>query len=372
MKPIAWKPCSLLKCYRLIDSEQTVVHPVHRQQWFTLLSFYFNTPSVRLLFDTMAFKCPDCEQEREGSMKYIVRFKSERKIGTAGRNRRSDVHEDGDRIRCLQCHGTLAKIYRTVNNEGWQDGFASVKGEHRAKLLRETHELLGTDLPKRISLAIEETNIFSQITTFNAGGGFMDEDDLNAKYKSKPEQLKNIKEFGQSFVCPVRKCKMWLDPKYVLKNETFETHERVEKRKAGAELTVKATKAKRESKPKEENPEKEMNVKPLKVTQIEKITAGLDKIKKSKKTFVAFKARMNQEVRERIPKFQIYKIDLQQAALDSCIAQVELTIEQSHGDFKHLVSEIAEVMKSSKVLGGTLANLIDEAEGHVAAKKGNA
>jgi len=311
----------------------------------------------------MVFHCGDCEQDREDSLKYIVRFKDEHDIGAAGRTRRSETHTEGDRIRCIPCHSTLGRIFRSVSGNDWSEDFASVGADARAKLVRESHDKMGKDLEMNIRLVIEETKVTSQLTTLQSGGGFMDEEDLDEKYKSKPKQLENIKKYGKKMMCPVRKIELFQDPEYVLTNTQSEKNERHEKRKVEAEIVEKAPKPKKAPKVKAEATEASPVL--LSAAQLTKLKQVSEKVSQKAAAFRVLMGRLTPPIKEHVPKFQVMKAEVQNANFDTCRAAVELATEQHVGDFKHIMKDVGDNLKNAKVITDVLTTLIDEAQDHI-------
>ena len=66
---------------------------------------------------------------------------------------------------------------------------------------------------------------------FGSAGIFIDEEDLNEKYKRKPEQLASIKANTRTMTCPVRKVKLYEDPEFKLTVDDTETNIQEKKRK---------------------------------------------------------------------------------------------------------------------------------------------
>ena len=307
------------------------------------------------------FHCPDCKVDQPNNVKYIVRFKDESLLGSAGRERRVDTHEDGDQIRCKCCHCARGRIQRVLKSEDWGEDFKNISGEARAKLMLSAHNSFGSDLSKLLKVQLEQSHASSRLEVFTKGGGFVDEIDLNAKYKNKPEQLANIKANASQFTCPVRKCLMYQDPEYLLKNESREEHTSTTKRTIEAEVTVKKVK---KAKTQPRAADSVVKVEHLKPTQVQKLRETSDKITKAEELFSACRARIT-DVEEHCPKFIIDKAAIQAAEFASTKASIDVAIESTSGDIKLLMRDAGTVMKNSKNLKDSLSNILDEAEAHI-------
>ena len=49
---------------------------------------------------------------------------------------------------------------------------------------------------------------------FGMDGNFLDKEDMDDKYKNKPEQLDNIHKNARKLSCPTRGVELWEDPKW--------------------------------------------------------------------------------------------------------------------------------------------------------------
>ena len=138
------------------------------------------------------FKCEDCSLDKDVSCKYIYRFVDEKKNGAQGRPRISPDHVDGDRFRCQGCHSLRGRVARQ-SDDGLPNPLSNMHGaECRAQFFQEASALFGQDLRVKMECFVQETRCESNTNTYQNNGTFLDEADLTDKYKSKPDQLKNI------------------------------------------------------------------------------------------------------------------------------------------------------------------------------------
>ena len=68
--------------------------------------------------------------------------------------------------------------------------------------------------------------MIQQVTSLCSKAPMKDQETLEEKYKSKPEQLANIFKYVRTMTCPVRRVKLWADPEFTLGEiDTVETNQ---------------------------------------------------------------------------------------------------------------------------------------------------
>jgi len=309
------------------------------------------------------FHCSDCDTNHPNTAKYITKFKDESVLGGAGRDRSTGTHEKGDQICCKPCNRAKARIQRLIKSEAWGEDFKSVSGESRAQLMLAAHDAFGGDLAKLIKVQMEQSHASSRVETFCKGGGFLDADDLDEKYKKKPQQLANIKANANTFKCPIRMCMMYQDPEYVLTDVAKDEKRSTTKRTVEAEFEMK--KDKRAKTVKVDATDTEPIVAHLKGGQIAKLKEAHDKVCKTKDVFAECRARVTADVAPHCPKFIIDKAAVLACEFASVLASIDVAVESANGDFKLIMREAGSVMKASKTLKDSLSNILDEAEAHL-------
>ena len=162
------------------------------------------------------FVCPSCALDQPNSLKYIYKFADEHSVGQLGRERRCEVHAHGDYIKCMPCRALERRTRTVLRRDGLFEPWLGVGKEGKAKFMRDSAEKFGADLKVQIDLVIIESETDVNSVSFTCSGGFFDEQDITAKYKDKPDQLKAIFENAEVVTCPVRKVKLWQDPQYAL------------------------------------------------------------------------------------------------------------------------------------------------------------
>ena len=80
---------------------------------------------------------------------------------------------------------------------------------------RERHrDKLSEDIAASLSVIVEEGWEAYQTNEFGMDGNFLDKEDMDLKYKNKPEQLENIYKNARTITCPTRGVQLWEDPNW--------------------------------------------------------------------------------------------------------------------------------------------------------------
>ena len=137
-------------------------------------------------------------------------------------------------VRCFRkCHALRARIARlTANHGALAQSWEEVSDKDKNAFYLECREKAGTELQFRMQETIHDSSSKKSVVNFGSSGIFIDEEDLNEKYKRKPEQLASIKANTRTMQCPVRKVKLYEDPEFKLTVDDTETRIQEKKRKA--------------------------------------------------------------------------------------------------------------------------------------------
>ncbi len=150
-----------------------------------------------------SIKCPMCKQH-----KHLSECTKKR-----GPNNRS---EDNLFI-CKGCNAIKSRVARIVDkrSEAMQDfGYDIMTADKRQTFFRECTQLYGDALEVKMQEVITEITKQSYNVSFTGTGEFYDKEDIELKYASKPEILKNILANARTFEDPDKKCTMYEDMKY--------------------------------------------------------------------------------------------------------------------------------------------------------------
>ena len=315
------------------------------------------------------FVCPSCDSEQPNSLKYIYRFADECSLGQLGRERRCEVHAQGDYIKCMPCRALEARTRIVLRRNGLSEPWGGVGKEGKAKFMRDAADKFGADLRVHMDLVITESETDVHSVSFTCSGGFFDEQDITDKYKDKPDQLKAIFENAQVVTCPVRKVKLWQDPQYVLAQKTENVKRREEKREATQESVVKpAKKAKTAQEPKAKLPKEEGTLRPPDIARLQKIQEKLMSTMTSwEECFHNLRGSPanGPSVEEHVPKFAVAKAEVQSAAIGATMAQLDLAVTSKKGNAKELITAANAALKASKPCFENIESFIEAARDHV-------
>ena len=113
---------------------------------------------------------------------------------------------------CVQCNRLSARVYKlTADNQDLSISFSTLTRDERADFFLKNADLMGKDLAKAITNTTSLSYTDEQVDGFLASGKWLDEIDLDEKYKNKPEQLAEIKKRARTFVHPTRQVKLYED-----------------------------------------------------------------------------------------------------------------------------------------------------------------
>ena len=111
--------------------------------------------------------------------------------------------------RCKACHTLKSRINRVMSKHGnLAEDWTKVTEEQKREFYKKYQESMGDDLVARLQETVTESKRVSSSVEFQGTGDYFDEEDMNDKYKNKPEQLANIIANTRTFFCPVRQ--VWL------------------------------------------------------------------------------------------------------------------------------------------------------------------
>eukprot|EP00435_Cladocopium_sp_Y103_P032005 s3895_g8.t1 len=95
--------------------------------------------------------------------------------------------------RCKACHSLRSRINRVVSRHGsLAQDWTNVTEEQKKEFYKTYQDAAGEDLLARMQEAVLESKRLSTPVEFDGTGEYFDEQDMNDRYKNKPEQLQNI------------------------------------------------------------------------------------------------------------------------------------------------------------------------------------
>lgn len=140
-----------------------------------------------------------------------------------------------DVMRCKKCHALRARIDRLVTRRGELAEWSSVAEEDKRAFYQECESKCGQELLMRMQETILHSTKKTSLAQFTTTGVFLDMEDLERKYKDKPEQLAEIIKNTRKMQCPLKKITLYEDLEY--QSKLADSEERVEERKRKMEFT---------------------------------------------------------------------------------------------------------------------------------------
>ena len=126
---------------------------------------------------------------------------------------------------CHDCSRLMGRIYRLQQKDPSLVGLIDkLTKDDKAKFYADSKELLGDNLVAKIRATSQEVTESSNFGSSHFKGVWLDEDDLNAKYETKPFQLECVKEKARTMIHPTRGCTMWEDLQFT--TEASNQHKR--------------------------------------------------------------------------------------------------------------------------------------------------
>ena len=98
---------------------------------------------------------------------------------------------------------------------GSWDAFMKVSKEKKTEFFRNCHDKVGKELKAMMEETISESVAEEEMESWIADGKYLDWQDMEVKYKGKPDQLKSIFANTKTHFCPVRNTKLYEDPEYM-------------------------------------------------------------------------------------------------------------------------------------------------------------
>ena len=135
-------------------------------------------------------------------------------------------------LRCRACHNLKSRINRVLSHYGsLAQDWTKVTENEKKEFYKKYQEQAGPDLLTRLQETVTESKKTSSAVSFEGTGDFLDEIDLEEKYKNKPDQLAAIKANTRTYFCPVRQVQLFEDVKYKRTAVETEEYAKVQKRK---------------------------------------------------------------------------------------------------------------------------------------------
>lgn len=154
---------------------------------------------------------------------------------------------------CNYCNGLIKRIQRlpTTCREGLKD----IKGSARQAFYQQAKDMFDSQLAKTIQEHVVLNSIRTSTRLYSEHGDFDKYDELEQKYKDKPEAWAQIKKNAVQITHPVSKEKLVWMPQISMSSVEKEEHSESKKRSIDMEHVVKPKKQPRPEKKRKEEQE---------------------------------------------------------------------------------------------------------------------
>jgi hypothetical protein len=248
--------------------------------------------------------------------------------------------------RCTCCNQLQSRVLRVLEGKqeymlDWQELTADAKQDFYNKC----KDSYGTDLAAELEFVVEERVQEKVMKTFSGNGVWVDEADLDAKYKDKPQQLAAIKDNAKSFFDSIRQVKLFEDLEYRSAATSVQEYFKEQKRKWEATQDIKVSK-----------PKKVKVEKPAELTEDDKpISPSAIKLMQKLETRVAelavkamsLKTEIENDVKikELVPSYVMQRANITSLQVGEKLAACTILREAGRGasHAKRLVDELKEL-----------------------------
>ena len=226
--------------------------------------------------------------------------------------------------------------------------------EDKAEFFKKNHQLCGDGLKAAITVSTESVFKKTRSNSFAANDEWMDEDDLEAKFRAKPNQLENVKAHAKTMICPVRNCTLYAVPSYT--SIAMDKQEGSTERSITTE-TESNRKAIHAGEPKEKKPRVEKGDPPLTETAIAKLSKVVEMMD-AHKTFA--EECLVHELANEVPKKLRDQVSLKLADFMAHRAVVMMALDSKIGKMKDLQSGTTHTLSELDTALGKVRTIIDD------------
>ena len=151
---------------------------------------------------------------------------------------------------CIECNRLSARIFKLqATDPTLKNALVGLTKTDKANFYHKHSNVLGADLAAALKSTATSSSSTEDTEKFKATGEWLDEEDLNKKYGSKPSQLQSVKDKSRTMVHPTRGCLMYEDMTFV--SEASNETKRKEELIATIDTEEKVKRAKKETLKKE-------------------------------------------------------------------------------------------------------------------------
>ena len=224
--------------------------------------------------------------------------------------------------------------------------------------------LRGDDLRLKLEEVVQDWKTEMTRFEFNQEAEFLEESDLTAKYKDKPEVLEKILKNGRQYFCPVKKVTLYHDPKYNAKVTDQTEFGHTEKRKGQsvlADTTAEEKLPKRPKKGQGSGPKGEADEKnKLKVGEKKKIQKKLDQVG-TKVLQLSDLVTKCGNFGDMIPRYVIDAAEKGKANATKTVEMVQAALNAGHGDSAAMLAKLDDEANTLSECCARVKSQVDQA-----------
>jgi len=289
-----------------------------------------------------------------------------------------EVDENMGTARCRKCNGLQSRISRIMTKRPFlMNAWGDMSLDARERFYQENHAKYGQDLEALVEHAVTEVLKTRVTVTFGGSGLFLDEADLDDKYRDKPAQLAAIKRNGRRVYCSVRETTLFEVLEYNSSAVCEEELIKEEERKWEQARQLKGEKAPKKPKTvKREIAAGEAGAvvpKPVAAGTLKRIARLVENVKAKSELIAQSKAEIEATPRlnDFVPKYAVSRATIAVASAVEQIASAEIVLEEkASANSKELLSSLSDAKEKVESASTSLSYQIDEAKAAVAAEGG--
>ena len=280
--------------------------------------------------------------------------------------------EQGDKKRCNDCQRDATNLCRAIKSLGvekserWQKALESGAVD-RDEFLAKAKGKLPKDIAKAVCSYVEETTTNECSVQMVGTGVFLDEEDLDNKYKAKPKRLAAIKRNAERVWCPTGEVELFEGMTYVSTEKNLRKRTVTEGHRCEGEAKLKKAKVERPKPVKAETTATGVDPpEPKDITEPQK--------KKAEKWVIIYEKELSAlkltleecdkaDWKEYIPAYVLRKSQASIAKLDAHHIAVQNVIHEGRSvDFKKNEADHKDISNEIKAAKRALGVHIDEAK----------
>lgn len=259
--------------------------------------------------------------------------------------------------RCRKCHALKARIDRVISKRGaLVEDWNQVSDEAKRKFYADCEATAGPDLVLKMQETIVHYTRKSSAVKFTGTGLFLDEEDLCAKYATKPNQLMAIKENSRQLLCPIRNVVLFEDVSFSA--ETLDEETRVEERKRKVEMAPAPDTKKKSAKP---QVKQEVEEHKLKAGDKKKLGKKIEQLKAQRLAIMDLLTTAH-KFSALIPEYVVKHGKDKTDHILTLIDNLESTIEKGTGAVEDMMAAIALAIDDAMQASNRLKVQVDEAK----------